>query len=418
MKNKLDRYFKENLRDREFTYNEAWWQQAEVMLEAERRRKRRILYACRGVAAIILTLLLNGLWFFGEKSGDDNETLTVQTLPKVKSDKALSPDLPQENQAEKVNTATAFPAPDIKSARKKKKDRFPANHVLSPEISHRKVARLAGSISSLTDAEILARETGQEKMLKNSVSFHREVSMEEPPLLPTKMSQLPFYLQNDIKVEGPEHINRGDSKFTAGIFASQLIRLHSSTGEQRIIGFSTGLTLRYAVTPSWYIASGLQYYRRSGSFDLSKSAENRRYRFGLEADTQLLRPSGLHYVSLPLWAGWQYSRHILETGLRINFLTGVRGARGTFQKTADLPPKKEFKATQEGWLVQDGFKKRTVSVSFGYHYRLNRQLSFGVSADFTPGGILDEKFKVPTGHFLLKEADRFYTTIQAIYLLK
>jgi hypothetical protein len=209
------------------------------------------------------------------------------------------------------------------------------------------------------------------------------------------------------------------SPFLIGITAAQLFQPNAKSGEKAILGYQAGLLLQYRLKGPWHLGTGLLYKYRTGTFDASKSAIGRNYRFGLETDTFVLRPSSLHYISIPLQLLWQKNRHILESGLVLDYLLGVRGEKGQYQRLVEPFVHRAFVAEEKGWLVEKGYKKFTTAAQLGYRYRVNKQLSFGISANYTFGGILEKQYEQPVaGQFLLKEADNFYLDLRAVYFIK
>ncbi len=209
------------------------------------------------------------------------------------------------------------------------------------------------------------------------------------------------------------------SPFSVGVMAAQSFQTNPKGDEKTIIGYQGGLVLQYRLKGPWHIGAGLQYKYRTGTFEASKAAIGRNYRFGLEIDTFVLRPTSLHYLSLPLHLLWQKNRHVLEGGVSFDYLLGVRGEKGQYERTVEPPIRREFQVEEKGWLVENGYKKINTAVQLGYRYRVNRQLSFGLSVNYTFGGILKKDYEQPViGNFLLKEADKFYLDIRAVYLIK
>ncbi|MFQ5448718.1 MAG: outer membrane beta-barrel protein, partial [Saprospiraceae bacterium] len=211
---------------------------------------------------------------------------------------------------------------------------------------------------------------------------------------------------------------RREPGISIGVMASQLMLARAPAGGRSIIGIQGGVVVEAALKHGWFVASGLQYQRRRGTFEASKMVTSRSYRFGLDVAEQQLRPSSLHYLQLPIKIGWQRRHHLLEGGLSLNYLAGVRGAKGSLERTGDLPPRKEFVAEQKGWIAEDGYKKWHVTTTVGYRYRVSRQLSFGLSANYVIGGILEKNYLPPAGNYLLKEDNRFYLRAGAVYLIK
>ena len=67
MDNKIDKYFKEKLHDREFAFQDSYWEGAQKLLDGQERRRRRGLFFWwfGGIAG--LAALVAGIWFFTKK---------------------------------------------------------------------------------------------------------------------------------------------------------------------------------------------------------------------------------------------------------------------------------------------------------------------------------------------------------------
>ena len=448
MENKLDQYFRENLQDREFEFENAWWKQAEELLDVERRRSRRRLFAWWGGAMVAVAVAVAGIWLVVEKSGDETgEIATQNVLAPGSEEDAVSGDFFEKNQT------PATPEPESKTMREGKTGGpfFDQKNTENQQVSQQTQPPPTASVEVKTEhtplgnalkpgdkkSKIPAIEpagnpaTGIATQEKNRVSNPSKTTSTDFDSTPetarrtedlTALSLLATSVRGDflknLNTAASTRKRSSHSRLGIGFTAAQLMQAGASSREQAILGHRAGLVVRYEISKTWFVSSGLQYHRRGGTFEVSKAAESRRYRFGLEVDSQLLKPSSLHYVSMPVLLGWQRGRHIAESGLLLDYLAGLRGARGTFEKTTDLPPRKEFQAQQDGWLAEDGYKKMTVTAQLGYRYRVNRQLSLGVSANYTVGRILAENYEPPVGNFLLKEADKFYLSVQAVYFIK
>jgi hypothetical protein len=440
MENKLDQYFRENLQDREFEFENSWWQQAEALLESERRRKRRKLAAWWTAGVVALALGVAGWYFLSEKTGVKADPTATQ-IPAAKQDEnAVPSDSFEKNEPSQAGNMKDETKQDGKSEQsffdqKQTKNQLsnqkkPALRVASGVFKKDKTT-IAGDKKSENSTMETAASHSPANLTPEKNTDHNPTDSALPksdftPKAALRTEDLAALSQlsnpvrgdflNDLKTG--KNVLRGNDRLSIGFTLAQLMQPGASNGEQTILGHRAGLVASYPISKNWFASTGIQYHRRSGTFEVSKAAEIRRYRFGAEVDSQLLKPSSLHYFSVPVLVGWQRGRHVLETGLLLDYLAGVRGAIGTFEKTTDLPPRKEFRAKQTGWLVEDGYKKMTATAQLGYRYRVNRQLSFGASANYTTGGILDKNYEPPVGNFLLKEADQFYLTVQATYFIK
>ncbi|MCC6725986.1 MAG: hypothetical protein IT258_15885, partial [Saprospiraceae bacterium] len=202
-----------------------------------------------------------------------------------------------------------------------------------------------------------------------------------------------------------------------GLAASQLLYPQSKSGQAKLIGQRAGIFIRYDLNNGFYLGSGLQYQRRVGTFGPSKEATARNYRFGLELDTLALRPNSLHYAGVPLVLGWIHRRHELEAGLQLDYLMGVWGEVGSYQRKGE-PAVRRFVAKDAGWLEKTGYRNFTPTAQLTYRYNLAGRWSIGVSANYILGGVFDPGFDKPTSKYLLQETGNFHLGLQAIYLLR
>ena len=206
----------------------------------------------------------------------------------------------------------------------------------------------------------------------------------------------------------------GPPPLRIGLAAGQLMQAAPNTDENLITGFYGGVVFQYDLNKSWLLSTGIGYTYRDGHFDVSKSNESRKYRFGLEEMENQMRPTSLHYVSMPISAGWKKGHHVIEGGVVLDYLAGVRGAIGSIERIDPDQTIKEFVAREKGWITEDGFTRFNVSPGIGYRYRVNQEWSFGLSAQYAMQSITDQK---PEG-YILQEDDRLQLRLQAVYLFK
>ena len=457
MENNLDRYFREKLHDREFDMKDAYWKGAEQLLDADRRNRRRWLVGWGGPALLVLLTAMAAWWMW-------NQTTEVQTSAYLQQGReeghptgdgitAFSgTEQASVKDGEPGNEGQDLPAPGTLAGQEGKSgdpEKRPSEQTFLTEktIDHQffikentlPLPKGSGGVPPASTNENTKSETtppasgaitvpvaestplvlpGEPVYVKpepvenDATTFEREL-MSGLDLLEVRQIFVDGIVFKDLTVKEIDVKRRLDSPLSVGVAASQLFL----PGGPDLIGWRAGLVVQYELRNGWFLASGLQYQRRTGTFESSKIAESRRYRFGLEADTQHLRPSSLHYVNLPLMAGWRKGRHVLEGGAGLGYLAGLRGEKGSFVKKGE-PPVKVFQADKKGWLVTDGYKPLTVNVLLSYRFRVNRQWSFGLSADYTFGGILDENYNPPAGGYLLKEDHPLSFGLQAVYLIK
>lgn len=192
-----------------------------------------------------------------------------------------------------------------------------------------------------------------------------------------------------------EHFSFGVS---AGVVGYPLIE---NSSPQRFIGFKAGVFGEYnfkqkGLVKKWSIGSELLYHYRTGNFLATKENVEVQYSFGRTTATNQLTPKNLHYAELPVYVKYHMKKASLELGGSFNYLAGVQGVlnQGGIETTGLIP--------------RLGFKKYHANILFGAYYHMSNQLRFGVRANFTPGGILDNSLPNES----LRESGPLYLTFR------
>ncbi|MBI1227646.1 MAG: outer membrane beta-barrel protein [Bacteroidetes bacterium] len=456
MENNLDKYFKDNLHDRKFEMKEEYWLGAEKLLDAQdKRRKRRVVFWWFGGGLGALILVGFSFWIFSETNGKktayNTSNIAVQSMPTEASTSLpnkensgnepvqMSKLEPLENQLSNIENTSNFHQ-DIRTTNKQPTE----NQTIAQSISSK------GSVvqSILYSSDKLKNNTkiintqslnpeisnpdfstnSEIKNTKNQVSEILDLNLKEAEEIqfekmasPNFLAVLPYFVTGDLSkrdlstsVQDIDVAN--PPRLHIGLLASQLLIPNPRKDEKTFIGQRAGLVVRYDFRNEFYLSSGLQYLHRTGTFDASKSATQRNYRFGLEIDTLELRTTSLHYAGIPVLLGWEHNQHQLEAGFLLDFLTGVRGETGSYQKQGE-PPVKVFKTEKSGWVNSDGYRRITPTLQLTYRYNIVGHWSLGLSANYMIGGILDNNFIPPVNSYLLKETEKFQLGAQVVYLL-
>lgn len=475
MENNLDKYFRDNLHDRQFEMKEAFWLGAEKMLEQqEARRKRRGLFWWLGGGSALLAVAVAGWIVFAksahtglgsdrtsvqktrgrtgevtpvagqpndspsdENSGavpsgsseTDNGTTTreqkndLENIGSAGSPQAAVSQHGLKNQSQSIDNQLIFSKPGKRGeAERQSKGTAPA------DTSAQKLP-LAHTTQSTTlpDPPVSVKDPGatdQDQSAKKTPTDQAQADEDfERLAAPGRLAQTSISLTIHPEAQATPTTSTSKTEvskqraFHFGWLAAQHLQPSPDSGEMTRIGFRTGLVARLDLSGNWYLASGLQYQRRSGTFEASKTAINRNYRFGVELDTVVLRPDGLHYLSVPILLGWERNRHQLEAGLLVDFLTGVHGASGKYVKTGQ-PATRQFQKSESGWIAQTGYRNWVPTAQANYWYRLNQQFSVGMAANFTINSLLEAGSEPSAGGFPLKETNRFFLSGQVVYLIR
>lgn len=452
----LDKYFKENLEGRQFEMKDAYWGQAEKMLAEEERRRRWgvwFWWGGAGLAAAVLAALF--FVFPSEKtdgeiagnSGDSSIPKIENNIPDENEDETAREELNEKSETE-LNKQNERAGSNLRGDKINENAKNLIQKNIVSERGNSKKRKVEKTVFENKEANFLTiknnnaqRQNGLEnndleankntfgKFEKINKNTDEEKTMEADNLIretaPAALATLPFFVKKEDEKPHLKTANvklRPGSKWGLSFTAAQLFQPILRSDEKPAIAFRAGILLRRNLggRNGFYLAGGLQYQRRTGTFGQSKLAENRNYRFGLELDTSLLRPSSLHTLSLPVLLGRERGRHLAEAGLSLDYLMGVRGERGGIERIPESsPPRRGFVPAESGWIVEDGFQKWTATAQLNYRFRMNAQWSFGLSANYTFGSILEKiNNELPGVGVELKEDDKFYFGVQAVYLLQ
>lgn len=460
MQNNLDKYFKENLDHRQFEMKDAYWEQAQKLLEEdEKKRRRRIIGWWSGGIFAVLFLMIGAYYFkpYGKSkqqisqelnrnivdtknnSGESNKAGNIQE--KLESEMGEKTSLKAD--AEIVVREDIFKNVESKNIKKEKQkidskkikasaqDEIVLSEnklIPSREVNDKLIIEFKEELSIQADLNEINKS---EIIVENEPVEVEEIETEKPSELaeidvPEKIDGLVIFVENKKEEAGLETLQTGkdnEGKMSFGFTAGQFFQATPRSTEQAAVMFQAGAVVKYDLQKEKgiYLLSGLNYQRRTGTFVQSKIAETRNYRFGLELETNMLRPTSAHILSLPILLGKEKKRHAIEAGVSVDNLLGVQGERGSFDRIPDSdPPMRGFVPAESGWIKEDGFKKWTSTAQLNYRFRVNTQWSFGLSANYTFGGILRETNPnlLVDGVFVLKEDDAFLVGLKAMYLFK
>ena len=411
MKQSIDTYFKEKLFAREFEMNQDHWQQALELLEDNESKKRRgLLFWWSG--GIFSSLAIIAMFLFLNNENKSNNTINTaqieieNKLVKTEEVSIKGPKKPIENKsklATKVNRVNNNSEKTVNKPLQKNKNLI--NELLITDLN--KPQDLVKGGEKINENEKPNIELNKKENKSTNLFSLKKIA---PLLILVKGN----FTKNNEQELDPENACFRPNPFHIGLTASQLMQPFPKSGENLITAHAAGIVAQYDLNKNWFISSGAQYMRRDGHFMASKMTETRNYRFGLELMENEMRPSSLHYISLPLMVGRQKGHHLLEGGILFDFLIGVRGEIGKLEKTDPDVNKKEFVAQEKGWIAENGFTKFNVSPSLGYRYRVNKELSFGISVQYALNRLADEP---EMGDYILRENDRLQLRAQAVYFL-
>lgn len=419
MQQNIDSYFKEKLQTREFEMKAAYWQEAEALLEAEEKKKRRGLLLWWG-GGLLSIMVIAAILFLKNAPPTPSQAVVNQELTTIENSNAASNKVPQESLSE---TPPIMPVVAEETAKTRV---FP---IINPSKNNKKKGQ-ENENKTVERASFLQKNTSEKVTEASSPSIENIQSTPETrPVSPEKTSErtaapdavsiLTLLVEGDFTDKPQMGLKAGEGcfgppPFRFGVAAGQLLQTSPKSGENPITGFYGGLFFQYDLKDRWSLSAGIGYNYRDGHFDVSKSTTTRNYRFGLEEMENQLRPTSLHYASLPIALSWKKRQHALEGGVILDYLVGVRGAIGGIERVDPDQPKRVFVQREKGWIAEDGFTRFNVSPTVGYRYLVNQHWSFGLSAQYA----LKNMTSPEPEKYILQEDDRYQLRLQAVYLIK
>ncbi|MEO1409139.1 MAG: outer membrane beta-barrel protein [Bacteroidota bacterium] len=427
MSNKLDRFFRDKLEGRDLPeFDEAYWQQAEELIDRDRRQRRRFFawYWLFGLGSLLLGgLALWTLWPVptnppitnATAPTPSNEPNATVTAPASSIAPTATPSSPSNSAGDGAESAPLLPSRPPNALDPGVADAQP--EVATPNASQPNRSPIAAKppASAPADAdpgrispaspEVLTAPTPPQaaRPPAPATSVDRPRSKDQAAIpLPetverTELDRLAPLMLGVRATEEPESLDREidsdpPSRLAKWTFALEVFgdAYPAATDDQWWLGGGAGLGLRYRWLPRWSVRADLLYEGRRGQFGTAGSVAQRRYTFGLAEKTFELRPQSLHYLDLPIALQLRNGRQTIEAGLSLTYLLGARG--DLRERTFLLPwerggsdpqsPRVESRVLESGWLDASAFRTWRVGALLAYRYHLSRHWSLALQARY------------------------------------
>lgn len=404
MENKLDNYFREQLSKREYPFQEAYWEAAQALLQRKKRRRRIFFWLFFGMAAVA-----TGWWMWPAHTVVSPKGVVETSLVQQKATGTKTAVPKSEDQPKSAALKSTGDRREKLSAREEQSPVQPLDFPV-PQ-TQQVTSENEPALTPVTETELAeVAAIGKEQPVESELTSQRIGDFSALPLLTAEPLPLPWE-KRFVRTEWPQKLPWFFQNWS--VLVSQVF-----TGEQSAtlnrIGYRMALRKDMKLKSGFYLFAGTGYEYRSGTFEASKVAVGRNYRFGLELDSQFLKPNSLHFVDLPIGIGVSKTRHQFELSLSPRFLLGLKGERGFYQRIENThPPQKQFVPVDSGWLVEDGFKKLSLAGEVAYWFRFNQRTAIGASAHFQPGGVLEKNYSAPIGNYILKESGEWTFRLSA-----
>lgn len=431
---KLDQFFKDKLQDREFEFKDVYWQDAEQLIEQDKRKKRLIWWKwLAGWLLLLLLIIAGGLWLtLGPR---------VQSSPEQKEIKENNL-AEQSGPVKKVDTASGnaetFVELDSLNTEKgrqssiKKRKKIPGlkeHHLLqnkdkTPELNHKGEPEWFELPKAVRDKE---KEDASEAMrefvvdqsqLDSSFRKSEKVLMAGLSFLPGRWNSIEANM-SDLPIPGKPLWLEGSvesprlSRVKFGLQFSAMTYPNTRGDNLSFIGLAGGLDIAYKLKNHYYLETAVQLRRRTGTFAKVDETQVLFFSFGRSSSKFELLPSALYYLEMPLGLSRSFGFHHLEAGITTSYLLGVKGA---LENTQNPELVQDLIKAERGWVEQDGFKKWHWDIYLGYSWQYSKKMGLQFSLNYTPGTILDPSFNA-FQEVVLKESQPLFLDVGIRYKL-
>ena len=395
MHNNLDKFVRDKFQEREFEFNAAHWEAAAALIEKDEQLKFWKNFGWASLAVILFFAGGIGGYFFSgnnqatvvatNKTNNSEQSVIASSKDQI-SKSLLETSSPSLNTTEHTTLADKTSNAFKQTAKQTKESHtiinskqtniaFSTDYISTTKLAEQSIMSPS---SKTTDSQMEAKEITKEAILKPVIKA-AATAVDYLALSPLANEAN----QKDILQNNTSHpvIDGRSRKLLKGII---LGGTSYTTSSNTNIGLTAGLSIKYKLRPQISLNADLIYQYRPGNFSSVASTKDVNYGFGKTEIENLLLPTSLHYVELPVYLQYQTGRHFLEAGLSASYLTGIRGG---IVKNDVLDTTTPLIIDKVTWLENKAFKPLNAQVLLGYQFGLSPNASIGLRANYTLGGI-------------------------------
>ncbi|HMQ49145.1 MAG TPA: hypothetical protein PKA00_16885 [Saprospiraceae bacterium] len=397
----LDQFFRNKMEARFPQWDDAYWRDAEKLIEAqEKKRKRRLLFWWLSGIALAVGILASVYWFLQpiEKAAlfpSDGHPAAHEAktpIPTPFTEVELAP-APQQASSSAANNGITMTDPrtnidfavslgqksndpiELMPLLQQNEDRAfrqdkastlpdPFDNILADSFKNNVTSALAPlPTEELGNSAITPALENKVYALKLPIRpLEKDISMATaPPIKPIKNSYWQLRLTGTPDLESSKNLLSG----------------------------TLGLSQVFPINEQYTIEAGVQYRYRTGTLDSLPQVSISSYRFGKIEDRYFLKPNALHYLELPvLIRKTFYKKHTLAIGGSWSYLIGLEGSLKAQNNPEFSFAFGDLQTIEQGWMDSAGYKNSFFSLLARYEYRLMPKWQLHVGAQYTPGGIL------------------------------
>ncbi|MDH3648049.1 MAG: hypothetical protein OEQ53_00105 [Saprospiraceae bacterium] len=156
-------------------------------------------------------------------------------------------------------------------------------------------------------------------------------------------------------------------------------------GSSPLQGFVLGFTGEYHLSRDWYVGTKPSIQMRLNQDGFSKFQQLTSFSFEAVSTTYGLKTNSLQMVSLPVYFGYRKGKHLLDLGGSVDLLLA---ARGRLQQI-DVEGREitALESLNSGWIETDDMQSLSINLFAGYRFAVTDRFYTGMSFFFIPGRI-------------------------------
>ncbi len=354
----MDDFFRDTLANREFTYQDSYWQGALAMLDRDRRRRRFLLWWWWGGMSLML-LGCTAAWLWEAPAPPASLFANELSWADCIAPEPVATALVTVSAAEITSpAATETSSPKRRTSGKRSREVASSNPPASPVVASQALYETLSLPPQRRQADWEARI---DSVLLRSYRL-------SPP-----GQRFPRWQATG---DWRQH------RFHAGLVAGA--QLAPAWRGDQVNGPSSspviGLAARYVLAPRWNLLAAALYQQR-GSLGRQRSFRSIDYGFGSEEEIIQLNTQTLHFLSLPVSIEFQLAqRHGLAIGLEPAWLAGIRTGVSRTTLSNGVNPLTETEGNT--WRYPQGYERWDLALQIGYRYSLGQQLRLGTVASY------------------------------------
>ncbi|MEM7373259.1 MAG: hypothetical protein AAF587_31835 [Bacteroidota bacterium] len=420
----LDDFLKKKLSDRQYAFQDSYWEAAQELIEADRGKKKRKGFLIwwlggLGVGVVILSL---GLWQFVKNASNSSSFSYQQEIVghvQVGTSK-VDPDSCEDLIIVPNESSSHMSAP-IASSLSHRPTNVPASPSSISSTQRPASSAIFSSVSPISDQR--QKRPVKKKIPSQQSPISDYLTNEHPSLTEEKQTdiaqldlgrvyriqQRTFSLEQAIHSHSAfTSISSHQSPNYLGVRVALDVAEGWQNGTQTKAGRSYlpsfGIHYARSIRDRFRVHTGLAY-QQMGNLQADKVYRSTNFGFGFETEATTISPQKLHFVQVPVYGEWRIRhRHFVLLGGSTAYLLNVSSLVSA-QTETDFGIQPENGETV--WGYKQGFRNMDLSLMAGYQYYLGNGLYLGLrtqyglrdlsKSDFFDNNTIDRNLRIQLG---------------------